>query len=50
VRLGWRPRGDLELGVLLHDLLQERHEEFGLSAAPVTNVERGVHASLTWTF
>lgn len=51
VRVGWRPRTDLELSVVGQNLLDNHHPEFGPGSSGVTDiteVERGVYAKVTY--
>ncbi|MBN1394736.1 MAG: TonB-dependent receptor, partial [Pirellulales bacterium] len=49
LRLGWRPRKQLELAVVGQNLLQEYHwEYFTEGIVPATEVPRGVYGTLTW--
>jgi iron complex outermembrane receptor protein len=49
VRLGWRPRSDLELSVVGQNLPEEHHAEFP-GDGPQKEVERGVYGKVTWSF
>jgi iron complex outermembrane receptor protein len=49
LRLGWRPRPGLLLGLVGQNLLHDRHPEFG-SPATREEVERGVYGQVTWSF
>jgi iron complex outermembrane receptor protein len=49
LRLGWRPRDDLEVSLVGQNLLHDHHAEFG--ALPSREeVERGVYGEVTWRF
>ena len=48
VRLGWKPRENLELAVVGQNLLDEHHPENG-GGIPV-EVERGIYGMATWKF
>lgn len=51
VRLGWRPRDDLEVSVSWQDILDERHPEYGVvEGVNPTETERGIYGKLTWRF
>lgn len=52
VRLGWKPRPDLELAVIGKNLLDPSHPEFSETIIPLqsTEVQRSVLATLTWEF
>jgi iron complex outermembrane receptor protein len=51
LRLGWRPIKHLELSLVLQNLLDDRHAEFGaLSGLQATEVPRSVYGKLTWRF
>ncbi len=52
IRLGWKPRKDLELSIVGQNLLDSQHPEFFpeiLDTTP-TEVERGVYGKITWKF
>ena len=51
-RLGWRPTESLEISVVLQNLLDDRHPEFGSprQAVEATEVKRSAYAKLTWRF
>ncbi len=51
-RLGWRPAESLEISLVLQNLLDARHLEFGSTgqAVDATQVKRSVHGKLTWRF
>lgn len=50
VRLGWRPRADLEVIIAGHDLLASQHAEFRLPHLPTQALDprRGVRVALQW--
>lgn len=53
VRLGWRPRENLEVSVVGQNLFDDRHPEFGSSSilgTVASEVPRGVYGSVTWTY
>ena len=51
VRLGWRPRKDLELSVVGNNLIGDRHLEFISEAfAYPVEVERSVYGQVKWKF
>ncbi|MEW6304152.1 MAG: TonB-dependent receptor [Verrucomicrobiota bacterium] len=51
VRLGWRPRENLDFTVGLQNLLDERHPEYGANfLVTSTEVERNFYAKVTWRF
>lgn len=52
VRLGWKPRENIELFVVGQNLIDSEHREFGprFLETQATSVERGVYAGLTWRF
>lgn len=53
LRLGWRPRRDLEFSIVGTNLLDSHHLEFGnREGRPVPTVEmqRGVYGYLTWRY
>ena len=51
LRLGWRPRKDVEASLVIHNLFDDQHPEFwqdeGL--AP-TETERGIYGQVIWRF
>jgi iron complex outermembrane receptor protein len=52
-RLGWKPFRGLEIAIVGHNLLDDRHPEFGTDYAvltPSTEIERGVYGKITWRF
>jgi iron complex outermembrane receptor protein len=50
-RLAWRPRKDLELSLVGHNLLDNRHPEFmGENFITPTEVERSVYGQIRWDF
>jgi iron complex outermembrane receptor protein len=52
VRLGWKPRPDLEVFIVGQNLLHHEHAEFRPLVIPTvaTEVERGVYGGVTWYF
>jgi iron complex outermembrane receptor protein len=52
LRLGWRPRPDLELSLVGQNLLAGSHAEFAPDIIPThpTAVERGVYGNVVWRF
>lgn len=51
VRLGWRPREDLEVSVSWQDILDARHPEYGVfEGVNSTEAERGIYGKVTWRF
>lgn len=52
VRLGWRPRPDLELSVVGQNLFDSPHQEFGSSLINYdpSAISRAVFGKLTWSF
>ncbi|MFQ5515373.1 MAG: TonB-dependent receptor plug domain-containing protein [Myxococcota bacterium] len=52
VRLGWRPRPELELSLALQNLLEHRHKEFGDGEDGVlsSEVPRSIYARATWRY
>jgi iron complex outermembrane receptor protein len=52
LRLGWRPRADLEISVVGQNLAEENHVEFAPEIIPThpTMVERGVYGQVAWRF
>jgi len=52
LRLGWRPRKNLELSLVGQNLLHDHHPEFDRSFVnnPRTEVERSVYGRITWRF
>jgi iron complex outermembrane receptor protein len=53
IRLGWKPREDLELALVGQNLLDKQHPEFSaplyVNSIP-TELERGVYGKITWRF
>ncbi|MDF3056416.1 MAG: TonB-dependent receptor, plug [Rariglobus sp.] len=49
VRIGWRPKPQLELSVVGQNLLHDHHAEFG-SPASRQEIQRGVYAKATWLY
>jgi len=51
VRAGWHPRPDLEISLLVRNLLDDAHQEFGQSAFEVPSlIERSFHGKVRWRF
>ena len=53
LRLGWRPRENLELSVTGMNLVEGRHPEFHnnfIPTGPTGLIERSVFAKLLWEF
>ncbi|MBI3468653.1 MAG: TonB-dependent receptor [Planctomycetes bacterium] len=52
MRLGWRPRQNMELAVVGQNLLDAEHLEFAdaLAGAIATEVQRSVYGIITWTY
>ena len=52
LRLGWRPRSDLEISLVGQNLLEGSHVEFAPEIIPThpTAVERGVYGKVAWRF
>jgi iron complex outermembrane receptor protein len=52
LRLGWRPRPDLEISLVGQNLLEGSHVEFAPEVIPThpTAVERGVYGKVAWRF
>ncbi len=50
VRLAWRPDDRLELSLVGQNLLNDRHAEYGLPGPSRPEVERAVHAKVTWRY
>ncbi len=52
IRLGWKPRKDLELSIVGQNLLDSQRPEFTpeiVDSTP-TEIERGVYGKITWAF
>jgi iron complex outermembrane receptor protein len=50
-RLGWRPKGPLEISVGLQNLLDPRHYEFGSGdLVQAAQVGRNAYTKVTWRF
>jgi iron complex outermembrane receptor protein len=49
VRLGWRPRPELEFSIVGQNLLHDHHAEFG-NVAMRREIERGVYGTVLWRF
>lgn len=52
VRLGWRPRKNLEMSLIGHSLLDSRHPEFGPTfiQTQATEIQHGAYGKITWRF
>lgn len=50
VRIGWRPARRIELSLSGHDLLHERHPEFGSALPRRIEFERGIRTQATFRF
>jgi iron complex outermembrane receptor protein len=53
VRLGWKPRPNVELSVVGQNLLDSNHLEFGsnpLVGRPLVEAQRGVYGMIEWRF
>ncbi|MCP4689798.1 MAG: TonB-dependent receptor [Desulfobacterales bacterium] len=52
IRLGWRPRENLEFSLVGQNLLRKKKPEFYDRFSPIvsTAVERGVYGKITWRF
>ena len=52
VRLGWRPKKNLELAIVGQNLLHEQHAEFAPSfiSTQRSQIERGCYGKITWGF
>ena len=51
-RLGWSPRRNLDLSLVVQNAFDPRHPEFGATTALVTptEIERSVYGKITWRF
>ena len=50
-RLGWQPRDDLRLSLVVQNLQEARHLEFNDTLLwPASESERGVYGKIEWTF
>jgi iron complex outermembrane recepter protein len=49
LRLGWRPRPDLELQLVGQNLLDNQHPEFGAPGSR-HEIPRSVYGKVTWKF
>jgi iron complex outermembrane receptor protein len=49
VRLGWMPRGDLELSIVGRNLHERRHLEFEAGAVGNSEIQRAVVVRIAWT-
>jgi iron complex outermembrane recepter protein len=51
VRVGWRPKGPMEMSVGLQNLLDPRHFEFGSGdLVQATQIGRNAYGKMTWRF
>jgi iron complex outermembrane recepter protein len=50
VRLGWRPRRDLELSLVGQNLTDSRHGEFKTFAVQDSQIQRSLYGKITWRF
>jgi iron complex outermembrane receptor protein len=51
LRLGWKPIKNLHVSLVMQNLLEARHPEFGsVSGLQATEVPRSVYGKLTWRF
>jgi len=52
LRLGWRPRKNLELSLVGQNLLHDHHREFNRTFVdnPPTEIERSFFGKITWRF
>lgn len=52
LRLGWRPRANVEISITGQSLFDNRHLEFAPTtiATQTAEVQRAVYAKVTWTF
>jgi iron complex outermembrane receptor protein len=48
VRLGWRPRPNLEFSIVGQDLVQEKHMEY--SSGTAQGIPRSFYGKVTWRF
>ena len=49
LRLGWRPRKNVEVSVGGQNLLDRRHPEFN-AAATRSEIERSIYAKVLWSY
>lgn len=52
LRLGWRPKENLDIALMGQNLLDDTHVEFdptGVGSVP-TRIQRGAYAKVTWRF
>ena len=52
LRLGWKPREDIEISLVGQNLIDDKHIEFGPSEffqISPTAVQRGFYGKVTWT-
>ncbi|MBI3526342.1 MAG: TonB-dependent receptor [Betaproteobacteria bacterium] len=49
MRLGWQPRRDFELSLILQNLFDPEHPEFGTPGTR-SELDRGVYAQILWRF
>ncbi len=52
IRLGWRPKANLEFSISAQNILDDQHVEFVDSSSSVqgSKIERSIHAKITWKF
>ena len=52
MRLGWRPRQNLEFSIVGQNILDNQHREFSPSVirTPAAEIERAVYGKVTWGF
>ncbi|THI91965.1 MAG: TonB-dependent receptor [Nitrospira sp. CG24A] len=52
IRLGWRPSSGLEISLVGHNLLENRHAEFKpeFITTAASQIQRGVFGKVTWRF
>jgi iron complex outermembrane receptor protein len=50
VRLGWQPRESFEAFLVLQNLQDEQHPEFGGDLVVPTEFERSIHGGIRWSF
>ncbi len=49
-RIAWRPTDELEISLVGQNLLHDRHAEYGVPGPANAEVERAVHARVTWRY
>ncbi|HVK99373.1 MAG TPA: TonB-dependent receptor [Dongiaceae bacterium] len=50
LRLGWRPRQDVELALVGQNLLHDHHQEFGVPRPQQEEVGRNIYGKVSWHF